>query len=183
LIFQETGLEGCWLIDIEPIEDARGFFARSFCQGTFAEHGLDPACAQCNISYNRTAGTVRGMHYQIQPYEEAKLVRCTAGAIHDVVVDLRPHSPSFARHFAVELTARNRRMLFVPRGFAHGFQTLADDTEVFYQMSTPYVPDSAAGFRYDDVRIGASWPLPVSLISDRDLALPPFDPERFRHAT
>jgi dTDP-4-dehydrorhamnose 3,5-epimerase len=179
LIFRETGLPGCWLIDIEPVEDDRGFFARSFCREEFAQRGLDPACEQCNISFNRSRGTLRGMHFQVWPHEEAKLVRCTAGAIHDVVVDLRPDQPTFGWHRAFELSAANRRMLYIPRGFAHGFQTLEDRTEVFYQMSTPYAPGSAAGLRYDDPALGVEWPLPVTLISERDLAYPPFDAARF----
>jgi dTDP-4-dehydrorhamnose 3,5-epimerase len=179
LIFRETGLSDSWIIDIEPMDDDRGFFARSFCQEEFAAHGLDANLAQCNISYNHTRGTIRGMHYQQPPHEEAKLVRCTAGAIFDVIVDLRADSPTFTCHFAVELSASNRRMLFIPKGFAHGFQSLEDDAEVFYQMSTPYVPHSAAGFRYDDPALALPWPEPVTLISEKDLGYAPFDPATF----
>jgi dTDP-4-dehydrorhamnose 3,5-epimerase len=179
LIFRETALAGSWVIDLEPIEDDRGFFARSFCRETFARYGLDPDCVQCNVSWNREAGTLRGMHYQLAPYEEAKLVRCTAGALHDVILDLRQRSPTFGQHVAVELSAKNRRMLYIPRGFAHGFQTLEDSTEVFYQMSTAYVPNSAAGLRHDDPALGIVWPRPVTRISARDLDYPPFDPARF----
>lgn len=175
MIFRETGLAGSWIIDLEPIEDERGFFARSFCIDEFAEHGLAPVGAQCNVSYNRVAGTLRGMHFQHAPHEEAKLVRCTTGAIHDVIVDIRPGSPTFGSHIGVELNARNRRMLYVPRGFAHGFLTLEDHTEVFYQMSSVYVPGFAAGLRYDDPVLGIEWPRPVRVISDRDRDYPPFD--------
>jgi len=179
LIFSATSLPGSWVIDIEPMDDDRGFFARSFCQEEFAARGLDPHLAQCNISYNHARGTLRGMHYQQPPHEEAKLVRCTAGAIFDVVVDLRADSPTFMGHFAVELSARNRRALFIPKGFAHGFQTLEDDAEVFYQMSTPYVPHSASGFRYDDPVLDLPWPETVTRVSEKDLNYPPLDPETF----
>ncbi len=179
MIFSETGLPGSWIIDIDPIEDDRGFFARSFCQEEFAAHGLDANLAQCNISYNHTRGTLRGMHYQKPPHEEAKLVRCTVGAIFDVIVDLRADSATFTRHFSVELSARNRRALFIPKGFAHGFQTLEDGTEVFYQMSTLYVPHSAAGFRYDDPAFALPWPEPVTQVSEKDLGYAPFDSAPF----
>ena len=179
MIFREAGLAGSWIIDLEPIEDERGFFARSFCRDEFAAHGLDSVFEQCNISYNRHAGTLRGMHFQIAPHEEAKLVRCTAGAIYDVIVDLRARSATFGRHVGVELSASNRRMLYVPRGFAHGFQTLEDATEVFYQMSSVFVPGFASGLRHDDPVLGIEGPRPVSVISPRDLDYAPFDPAAF----
>lgn len=180
MIFTETGLAGAFVIEPERLTDERGFFARSFCTEEFAAHGLDPRCAQCNISYNEQRGTLRGMHYQRAPHEEAKLVRCTAGAIYDVIVDLRHGSPTFGKHVAVTLTQDQRNMLFVPAGFAHGFQALTDAAEVFYQMSTPFVPGAGAGLRYDDPALAIRWPEPVKAISERDLAYPPFDAASFR---
>ena len=177
MIFRTTPLGGCWVIETERIEDSRGFFARSYCREEFERHGLDTDVAQCNVSFTRVRGTLRGMHFQLPPHEEAKLVRCTNGALYDVVIDLRLGSPTFMKHFAIELTAANRLMLFIPKGFAHGFQTLADETEVFYQMSSPYVPNSAAGIRYDDRAFGISWPLPPTIVAERDLAFLPFDPD------
>jgi dTDP-4-dehydrorhamnose 3,5-epimerase len=171
-----TALPGVHLVYLERIEDERGSFARSFCQREFAEHGLEPAVAQCNISYNRLAGTLRGLHYQLPPAAEAKLVRCTRGAIFDVAVDLRPSSPFFGHWYGAELSAANDTMLYVPKGFGHGFQTLVDDTEIAYQMSEFYVPGLAGGVRYDDPGIGILWPLPVSVISDRDRQQPLLDP-------
>ena len=173
--FRETPLAGAYVIDLDLREDNRGFFARSYCRDEFEAHGLDPCCEQCNVSYNRRRGTLRGMHYQRHPYGEAKLVRCTAGSIHDVVVDLRPDSATFTKSFAVELSSRNRRMLYIPEGFAHGFLTLDDDTEVFYQMSRAYVEGAEAGIRYDDPALAIDWPEPVAVISQRDLEYPPFD--------
>jgi dTDP-4-dehydrorhamnose 3,5-epimerase len=172
--FTETPLPGAFLIDLEPHQDERGFFARTFCVREFAEHGLDPTVAQCNLSSNRKAGTLRGMHFQQPPLSEAKLVRCVRGAIHDVVVDLRPQSATYLRQFSVELNTANRRALFVPALFAHGFQTLMDNTEVEYQMSEVYAPETSWGFRYDDPALGIRWPLPVSVISAQDLRWPPF---------
>lgn len=166
--FDETELKGVFVIEPELIEDERGFFARSWSPEEFAERGLNPHLAQCNISFNRLKGTLRGMHYQVAPREEAKLVRCTRGAIFDVAVDLRLDSPTRYRWAAVELTADNRRMLYVPEGFAHGYQTLADATEIFYQVSETYHPESARGLRWDDPRLDITWPLPVSIISARD---------------
>ena len=166
--FAETKLEGVFVIEPELIEDERGFFALSWLPEEFAERGLNPRLAQCNISFNWLKGTLRGMHFQAAPHEEAKSVRCTRGAIFDVVVDLRPGSPTRYRWSAVELTAENRRMLYVPEGFAHGYQTLEDATEVFYQVSETYHPESARGLRWDDPRLDITWPLPVSRISARD---------------
>ena len=174
MIFQPTGLAGAYVIAIERLRDERGFFARSFCAREFEDHGLNPSLAQCNISYNRHAGTLRGMHFQAAPFEEAKLVRCTRGAIHDVIIDLRPDSPTFMRHVGVLLTPEERNMLYVPEGFAHGFLTLEDHTEVFYQMSEFYVPGAARGFRWDDPAFAIDWPAPVSVISERDAAYPDF---------
>ena len=152
----------------------RGFFARSFCAREFTAHGLNPHIAQCNISFNRKRGTVRGLHLLRPPHAEAKLVRCTAGAIYDVVVDLRQASPTFRTHFGVELNARNRKALYVPEGVAHGFQTLDDDTEVFYQMSAFFVPAAATGVRWDDPGFGIEWPLAVTVISEQDRTYPDF---------
>ena len=174
MIFQPTGLAGAYVIAIERLSDARGFFARSFCAREFEDHGLNPSLAQCNISYNRHAGTLRGMHFQASPFEEAKLVRCTRGAIHDVIIDLRPDSPTFMQHVGVQLTPDARNMLYVPEGFAHGFLTLEDHTEVFYQMSEFYVPGAARGFRWDDPAFAIDWPASVSVISERDAAYPDF---------
>jgi dTDP-4-dehydrorhamnose 3,5-epimerase len=173
--FTATDLPGAFLIDLEPIADERGFFARSWCGDEFAAHGLDAALAQCNISFNRRKGTLRGMHFQAAPYGEAKLVRCTMGAIHDVIIDLRPESSTFLRHLAVELTVENRRALFVPEGFAHGFQTLIDDSEVFYQMSRSFVAEAASGVRWDDPAFQITWPEAERTISERDRQWPDFN--------
>jgi dTDP-4-dehydrorhamnose 3,5-epimerase len=166
--FTETPLAGAFVVDIEPREDDRGFFGRSFCVDEFAGAGIPFAVKQCNVSFNRRRGTLRGMHYQVAPHAEAKLVRCTRGAVHDVIVDLRADSPTYLRHFAVELTEDNHRTLYVPPGFAHGFQTLADDTEVFYQMSAVHSSEQARGLRWNDPALGIAWPLPASVISPRD---------------
>ncbi len=170
--FTQTAISGVWLVDLEPLVDERGFFARTFCADEFSARGLDPTVAQCNVSVTATAGTVRGLHYQVAPAEETKLVRVVRGAIHDVAVDLRAGSPTYCGHVAVELSAANRRALYVPTGFAHGFQTLVDDTEVEYQMGAPYTPGTDRGVRYDDPAFGIVWPLPVSTISDRDRTWP-----------
>ncbi len=172
--FTETPLLGAFIIDLEPHQDERGFFARTFCAREFAKHGLNSAVVQCNLSSNLKAGTLRGMHFQQPPGSEAKLVRCVRGAIHDVVVDLRPQSTTYRGQFTVELSMQNRRALFVPALFAHGFQTLTDDTEVEYQMSEAYAPETARGFRYDDPAFAIRWPLPISVISQQDLNWPPF---------
>lgn len=166
--FEETSLAGAFVIEIEPHADDRGFFARAYCAREFEEHGLDPRVVQANLSYNRSKGTLRGMHYQAPPAGEAKLVRCIRGAIHDVIVDLRPDSPTYLQHVGVDLTAANRRALFVPALFAHGFQTLEDEVEVFYQVSEFYTPGAERGLRHDDPALAISWPLPVSEISDKD---------------
>lgn len=166
--FIETKLKGAYIIELEPIEDERGFFARSFCQKEFEKHNLNFCIVQCNISYNKNKGTLRGMHYQVAPYQEAKLVSCTSGAIYDVIIDLRPNSPTYCQWFAVELSAQNYKMLYIPEGFAHGFQTLTDNTVVFYQMSEFYHPECASGVRWDDKAFGIEWPIPKPVISERD---------------
>jgi dTDP-4-dehydrorhamnose 3,5-epimerase len=168
MTFAETPLKGAFVIDIEPVADERGFFARSFCTRELEARGLCSHVAQCSISYNRRRGTLRGMHLQRPPHAEVKLVRCTSGSIYDVIVDLRPDSQTFTRHFGVELSARNRRALYVPEGYAHGFQSLEDDTEVFYQISSSFAADAATGFRWNDPAFAIEWPLEVSVISDRD---------------
>jgi dTDP-4-dehydrorhamnose 3,5-epimerase len=168
LKFAPTPLAGAFLIELERIEDERGFFARSFCREEFRKHGLDPAIAQCNVSWNRRRGSLRGLHYQAAPHEEVKVVRCTRGAIWDVIVDLRPTSPTQWRWHALELNADNRLAFYVPAGFAHGFQTLADDSEVLYQMSESYFPDRARGVRWDDPKLDIRWPLPDPVLSPRD---------------
>lgn len=167
--FTEIRLKGAFIIEPERLEDERGFFARIWCRQEFEAHGLNPNLVQCNVSFNRMKGTLRGMHYQTAPYQEAKLVRCTMGAIYDVIIDLRSNSPTFKEWTAVELTAENRKMLYIPEDFAHGFQTLADNTEVFYQMSEFYHPECTAGVRWDDPAFGIEWPLVQSrIISDKD---------------
>jgi dTDP-4-dehydrorhamnose 3,5-epimerase len=171
MIFTETSLPGAYLVELERREDERGFFARSFCQREFTDLGLDPCVAQCNISFNHKKGTLRGMHYQLPPHAEAKLVRCTRGAIYDVIVDLRRDSNTFMKWYSVELTAENWAALYIPKGFAHGFQTLADDTEVFYQMSEFYAPESASGFHWKDPQIDIYWPFNISVISQKDQSL------------
>jgi len=170
--FLPTPLAGAWLVELERREEERGFFARTFCAEEFQATGLASSFVQCNISFNVQRGTLRGLHYQKSPAAEAKLVRCTAGGILDVIVDLRPDSSSYLQHFAVELNARNRLALYVPEGFAHGFQTLEDQTEVFYQMSTFYVPTLASGIRPSDPKLAIAWPLPVSRISEKDQQWP-----------
>jgi dTDP-4-dehydrorhamnose 3,5-epimerase len=170
--FTETEIPGAFIIDLEPHTDERGFFARTFCAREFAEHGLTTTIAQVNASYNHRRGTLRGMHYQAEPAGEAKLVRCVSGAIHDVIVDMRPGSPTYLRHVAVELSAANRRQLYIPELCAAGYQTLADDTEVCYQVSEFYTPASERGLRHDDPILGLRWPLPVTEISAKDVAWP-----------
>jgi dTDP-4-dehydrorhamnose 3,5-epimerase len=174
VIFVPTALPGAFVVEPERREDQRGFFARTWCAREFEAHGLNPRLAQCSVSFSKRKGTLRGMHYQVAPYQEAKLVRCTMGAIHDVIIDLRPTSPAYKQHLAVVLTAENRRMLYVPEGFAHGFQTLADDTEVFYQMSEFYSPDHARGIRWDDPAFALVWPPDDRIIIDRDQSYPDF---------
>jgi len=175
MIFRETELGGAFVVEPERFEDERGFFARGWSRREFEERGLDARLVETNISFNRRRGTLRGMHFQSAPRAQAKLVRCTMGAIYDVVVDLRPESPTFKRWVGVELSADNRLMLFVPEGFAHGFQTLADETEVFYQMSEYYAPETAGGVRWDDPAFGIEWPdAPARIINERDANYPDF---------
>jgi dTDP-4-dehydrorhamnose 3,5-epimerase len=176
MIFKETDLGGAFLIEPERLEDERGFFARTFDRAIFKERGLVPDIVQCNVSFNRWKGTLRGMHYQTLPFAEDKLVRCTRGAIHDVIVDLRPDSPTYLWHIALCLTAENREMVYVPKGFAHGFLTLVDDTEVSYQMSVPYSPEHARGIRWNDPAVGITWPAEIRVISERDRTLPDYEP-------
>ena len=166
--FKETKLEGAFVIDIQPHEDDRGFFARAFCQHEFEEHGLKPVIAQANIAFNNKKGTLRGMHFQYPPATETKLVRCTHGAILDIIVDLRPESPTYLDHIAVELSADNHRSLYVPERFAHGYQVLEDRTETSYQVGEFYTPGSEGGLHYLDARLGLTWPLPVTEISPKD---------------
>jgi dTDP-4-dehydrorhamnose 3,5-epimerase len=170
VIFAETALKGAWFVDLQQINDERGFFARSFCQEEFAAHGLKTDVAQSNISFNRLKGTLRGMHFQLPPKAEAKLVRCTRGAVHDVIIDLRPSSATYCQWISVELTGENRRALYIPEGFAHGFQTLEDDSEVFYQMYDFFAPQYASGVRWDDPAFNIEWPLTAPIISDKDLS-------------
>jgi dTDP-4-dehydrorhamnose 3,5-epimerase len=174
LNFLPTALAGAYIIDLEPQTDGRGFFARAWCQREFEQHGLNSRVVQCSVSYNRRKGTWRGMHYQEAPHEEAKLVRCTMGSICDVIVDLRPGSPTFKEHLTVILSAENRKMLYIPEKFAHGFLTLEDNTEVFYQMSEFHAPESARGFRWNDPYFGIRLPLEVAVISERDRDYPDF---------
>lgn len=170
MIFKELELKGCYIVIPEQLKDERGFFARSFCSDDFHIHGLKTKIDQCNISYNAKRGTVRGMHYQKQPCAEEKLVRCTSGCVFDVVVDLREDSRTYLQHVAVELSSHNRYMLYVPAGLAHGFQSLENETEVFYHMFGTYQPEYAAGVRWNDPGLSITWPLPISVISERDLS-------------
>jgi dTDP-4-dehydrorhamnose 3,5-epimerase len=176
MIFSATHLAGAFIIEPERLADRRGFFARTWCQREWESHGLDARLAQCSISFNTKRGTLRGMHYQAAPYAEAKLVRCTAGAIYDVIIDLRRESTTFKQHIAIELSAENRIMLYIPPGFAHGFQTLADNTEVFYQMSEFYAPEYAQGVRWNDPAFGIQWPDHERTIIERDQQYADFRP-------
>jgi len=172
LIFEPTRIAGVVIVQPERRADERGFFARTWCREEFEAHGLNPRLVQCNVSFNHRRGTVRGMHWQRDPHGECKLVRCTAGAILDVVVDLRPGSVTYRQSIAVELSAENRHALYIPEGLAHGFQTLTDSVEVLYQMSTDHHPESATGARWNDPAIQVAWPLPISVISARDESWP-----------
>ena len=174
MIFIETKLKGAFIIDLERREDSRGFFARAFCQKEFAAHGLHPDFVQCNVSFNIRRGTLRGMHYQREPRSEAKLVRCTQGAILDVIIDIRPDSSTYRRWQEFELSSVNGHQLYIPKGFAHGFQTISNDVEVNYLISAPYKPEAAHGIRYNDPAFGISWPLSVTEISEKDLDWPDF---------
>ena len=172
--FIETPLRGAYVIEMEPHRDERGYFARTFCRQEFEARGLNPHLEQCSTSFNVSRGTLRGLHYQAEPYEEAKLVRCARGALYDLIVDLRPGSVSFRKWFAVELTASNLLMLYVPEGFAHGFQTLEDETEVLYQISDSYRPEYARGVRWNDPAFDFRWPMDERVMSERDLSFPDF---------
>jgi dTDP-4-dehydrorhamnose 3,5-epimerase len=174
MLFQPTKLAGAYLISLQKVEDERGFFARSWCVQEFEVKGLDTSLVQCNISYNKRRGTLRGMHYQAAPFAETKLVRCTAGAIYDVIIDLRPDSSTFLQWMGVILSAENHLMLYVPEGFAHGFQTLEDHSEVSYQMSEFYAPAYARGLRWDEPMFKIEWPLAVTVISAKDQQYPAF---------
>jgi dTDP-4-dehydrorhamnose 3,5-epimerase len=176
MVFHESSLKGAYVVEPEKQFDTRGFFARIFCEEEFGAHGLNPRIVQCSVSFNTQKGTLRGMHYQIPPHEEAKLVRCTAGAIHDVIIDLRPHSPTLRQWLAVDLTAENRRLLYIPQGFAHGFQTLVDHTEVFYAISDFYHPECARGIRWNDPAFQIPWPLQEVILSERDRTYPDLIP-------
>lgn len=176
MIFRPTGLDGAWLLEPERHEDERGFFARTWCRRELAEHGLETELAQASVSFNHRRGTVRGLHYQAEPHGETKLVRCGRGALWDVIVDLRPGSATRGRWYGAELSADNGHQLYVPRGFAHGFQTLTDATEVVYHLSAFYVPESARGIRWDDPTLAIDWPQPATVLSERDRALPLYDP-------
>ncbi|MGH9970459.1 MAG: dTDP-4-dehydrorhamnose 3,5-epimerase [Pyrinomonadaceae bacterium] len=169
--FTELRLKGAYLVELQRHEDSRGFFARTFCAREFRAQDLVETFVQCSTSWNAREGTVRGMHYQLPPSCEVKLVRCTAGALWDVIVDLRPDSPSYLQHVGVELSAANRLALYIPEMFAHGYQALEDGTEIFYQMSEFYAPELSAGLRYDDPKLGIKWPLPVSVVSEKDRSL------------
>jgi dTDP-4-dehydrorhamnose 3,5-epimerase len=170
--FFKTKINGVFLIGPDLIVDERGFFARTWCKDEFLAAGLNPELVQCNISFNKKRGTIRGMHYQAEPFSEAKLIRCTMGSIYDVALDLRPLSPTYKQWISFDLNASNHQMVFIPEGVSHGFQTLTDHTEVFYQMSEKYHPESARGARWDDPAFGIKWPLPVSGISEKDKSYP-----------
>lgn len=174
MIFRETPLAGAWVLEPERFEDERGFFARTWDRREFEARGLDPTLAQCSVSYNYRRGTLRGLHFQAAPHEEVKLVRVTRGAVWDVIVDLRSDSPTHAKHFSVILAADAGNQLYIPKGMAHGFQTLEDGSEVFYQISEFYAPESARGYRWDDPAFGIPWPEPVTVISEKDCNLPLF---------
>jgi dTDP-4-dehydrorhamnose 3,5-epimerase len=175
MLFTETKLKGAFILDLELREDSRGAFARTFCQKEFEEHGLKPSVAQCNLSFNHKAGTLRGMHYQVPPAAETKLIRCTKGAIYDVIIDLRPDSPTYMQHIGVELTADNRRALYVPELFAHGYLALTDGAEVVYQVGEFYTPGYERGIRYDDPAFGIEWPMEITVISEKDASWTPFE--------
>lgn len=175
MIFTETALSGAYVIDLEPMQDERGLFARTWCRKEFEANGLDVTWVQSSISVNKRRGTLRGMHYQATPNEEIKLVCCTMGAIYDVIVDLRPDSPTYCQHVAVTLSAENHRAVYIPKEFAHGFLTLKDQSEVLYQMSEFHAPASARGFRWDDSAFVIKWPEPVVVMSEKDRAWPAFD--------
>jgi dTDP-4-dehydrorhamnose 3,5-epimerase len=174
--FESTAIHGVWILDLERREDPRGFFARTFCEHEFAQHGLLTRFVQCNLSSNRKRGTLRGLHFQNEPKPEVKLVRCVRGSIFDVMVDLRPDSPTYCRWVGVELSATNGRAVYIPAGIAHGFQTLEDNTDLYYHMGEFYEPALAAGVRWNDPAFNIAWPLPDPTLSDKDAAYPDFRP-------
>lgn len=173
--FTETKLKGAFVVDLECVNDERGFFARTFCAEEFAAQGLKPVVMQANTSLNHKKGTLRGLHYQLAPAEEAKFIRCTAGAVFDLIVDLRKESSSYMKHFGVELSASNRRALYIPQMFAHAYLTLSDNAEVCYQVSEIYTPNVERGFRYNDPALGIQWPIDISVISEKDASWPLID--------
>ncbi len=168
MIFEPTPLKDAWLITLDARGDDRGYFARAFCQKEFEAHGIPAQIAQCNTSFSRDVGTLRGMHYQINPAAETKLMQCVRGAMHDVIVDMRPESPTYLRHYGVELTPENKRMLFVPENFAHGFLTLKPDTQTYYLVGEFYTPEYEHGLRYDDPSLGIEWPVEPLVVSEKD---------------
>lgn len=174
MIFKSLHLPGAFVMEPDRHADVRGYFARTFCEKDFVDHGLEPRISQCSVSFNRRKGTLRGMHYQVAPFEEVKVVRCNRGAIYDVIIDLRPASPAFKKWFGVRLDEQNGHMLYIPKGFAHGFQTLGDDTEVFYQMSQVFSPQHARGVRWNDPAFSIEWPEDERIILDRDRNYPDF---------
>jgi len=177
MVFSELAIAGAWVIEVERHSDERGFFARTWCREEFVARGIAPDCVQASVSFNRYAGTIRGMHFSLPPAREGKLVRCSLGRIHDVMLDLRPRSRSFGDHVAVVLDHVRHNAVYVPPGVAHGFQTLDDESEVYYMMTEAYQPDLAVGVRYSDPFFHIEWPLPVSVISERDRTYPDFDLE------
>jgi len=176
VIFSASPLPGVWVLQLEPLHDDRGYFARTFAVAEFERHGLDPTVVQCSVSFNPRRGTLRGMHYQADPFGECKLIRCIRGAVYDVLVDLRRDSPAYCRWLGVELTPDNGTMVYAPVGVAHGLLTMQDDSEVAYQISVPFVPEAARGVRWNDPAFGIEWPAAVELISERDLTYPDFTP-------
>jgi dTDP-4-dehydrorhamnose 3,5-epimerase len=175
MIFLETKLKGAFVVELERREDSRGFFARGFCQHEFQAHGLKPIIAQANIAFNRQIGTLRGMHFQFPPAAETKFVRCTRGAIFDIIIDLRPESPTYLQHVGVELSEDNYRAIYVPERFAHGYQVLRDETETSYQVGEFYAPECEGGLSYDDPRLALHWPLPIAIVSEKDRGWSPLD--------
>ncbi|MFW6219030.1 MAG: dTDP-4-dehydrorhamnose 3,5-epimerase [Bacteroidota bacterium] len=178
--FTELELKGAYLIEIQKIEDDRGFFGRSWCHNEFQEHGLNPNIKQINTSLTKKKGTIRGMHYQVDPYQETKFVRCTSGRIFDVIIDLRPESPTFMQWSGNELSSDNYRMVYVPGNFAHGFISLEDDSEIYYPVTEFYTPGAERGIRFDDPAFNIKWPVPVSVVSEKDSNHPPFDLNTFQ---
>lgn len=170
--FEAAPLKDAWIVTETPIGDERGYFARAFCRREFEEHGIPPTFVQCNTSFSRDAGTLRGLHYQIQPSPESKFIRCTRGAIYDVIVDMRPDSPTYLQHFGIELTPDNHRMLFVPALFAHGFMTLKPDCQAYYFVGGYYAPECERGVRFDDPRLGIEWPMEPQVVSEKDRSWP-----------